>query len=119
MANFPARPFFAWGVHAYTALGAVAAFAMAVAVFQGHYQAAFLLMVAATAIDEARRIFGRITSYTIYRVALTMTIMFLPFDLRTPMKAYGSSNTARPVTSPFFRCRTSILIVAIDASVSE
>jgi hypothetical protein len=29
------------------------------------------------AIDEARRIFGRITSYTIYRVALTMDIMFL------------------------------------------
>jgi H+-transporting ATPase len=30
-----------------------------------------------SAIDEARRIFGRITSYTIYRVALTMDIMFL------------------------------------------
>ena len=29
------------------------------------------------AIDEARRIFGRITSYTIYRVALTIDIMFL------------------------------------------
>lgn len=29
------------------------------------------------AVDEARRIFGRITSYTIYRVALTLTIMFL------------------------------------------
>jgi H+-transporting ATPase len=29
------------------------------------------------AIDEARRIFGRITSYTLYRVALTMDIMFL------------------------------------------
>jgi magnesium-transporting ATPase (P-type) len=29
------------------------------------------------AIDEARRIFGRITSYTVYRVALTMDIMFL------------------------------------------
>jgi phosphatidylcholine synthase len=46
-----ARPLFAWGVHAYTALGAVAAFAMTAAIFQGRYQAAFLLMVAATAID--------------------------------------------------------------------
>jgi H+-transporting ATPase len=35
------------------------------------------LSVIDSAIDEARRIFGRITSYTIYRVALTMTIMFL------------------------------------------
>jgi H+-transporting ATPase len=35
------------------------------------------LSVINNAIDEARRIFGRITSYTIYRVALTMNIMFL------------------------------------------
>ncbi|WP_174801590.1 plasma-membrane proton-efflux P-type ATPase [Martelella limonii] len=35
------------------------------------------LSVIENAIDEARRIFGRITSYTVYRVALTMTIMFL------------------------------------------
>ena len=35
------------------------------------------LSVINNAIDEARRIFGRITSYTIYRVALTMTIMLL------------------------------------------
>jgi len=35
------------------------------------------LSVISTAIDEARRIFGRITTYTIYRVALTMDIMFL------------------------------------------
>jgi H+-transporting ATPase len=35
------------------------------------------LSVINTAIDEARRIFGRINSYTIYRVALTMDIMFL------------------------------------------
>jgi H+-transporting ATPase len=35
------------------------------------------LSVINSAIDEARRIFGRITSYTIYRVALTMTIMML------------------------------------------
>lgn len=35
------------------------------------------LSVINSAIDEARCIFGRITSYTIYRVALTMDIMFL------------------------------------------
>lgn len=35
------------------------------------------LSVINNAIDEARRIFGRITSYTIYRVALTMDIMVL------------------------------------------
>jgi H+-transporting ATPase len=35
------------------------------------------LSVINTAIVEARRIFGRITTYTIYRVALTMDIMFL------------------------------------------
>ncbi|MEE4376311.1 MAG: plasma-membrane proton-efflux P-type ATPase [Candidatus Competibacteraceae bacterium] len=35
------------------------------------------LSVINTAIDEARQIFGRINSYTIYRVALTMDIMFL------------------------------------------
>ncbi|MGI6721990.1 MAG: HAD-IC family P-type ATPase [Anaerovoracaceae bacterium] len=35
------------------------------------------LSVIKTAIDEARKIFARITSYTIYRVALTITIMFI------------------------------------------
>ena len=35
------------------------------------------LSVINSAINEARRIFARITSYTVYRVALTMTIMFL------------------------------------------
>ncbi|SJZ38661.1 H+-transporting ATPase [Enhydrobacter aerosaccus] len=35
------------------------------------------LSVINSAIDEARRIFARITSYTIYRVTLTMDIMFL------------------------------------------
>lgn len=35
------------------------------------------LSVINNAIDEARRIFGRITSYTIYRVALTIDIMFV------------------------------------------
>jgi H+-transporting ATPase len=35
------------------------------------------LSVINNAIDEARQIFGRITSYAIYRIALTMDIMFL------------------------------------------
>jgi H+-transporting ATPase len=35
------------------------------------------LSVINNAIDEARRIFGRITSYTVYRIALTMDIMFV------------------------------------------
>ncbi len=35
------------------------------------------LSVINNAIDEARRIFGRITSYTLYRIALTIDIMFL------------------------------------------
>ena len=35
------------------------------------------LTVIANAIDEARRIFARITSYTLYRIALTINIMVL------------------------------------------
>jgi phosphatidylcholine synthase len=45
------RRLFAWTVHGYTALGAVAAFAMTIAVFHGRYRLAFILMVVATAID--------------------------------------------------------------------
>jgi phosphatidylcholine synthase len=59
MAKIAARPFLAWAAHAYTALGAVAAFAMTSAVFQGRYQAAFLLMVAATAIDATDGVLAR------------------------------------------------------------
>jgi phosphatidylcholine synthase len=59
MAKITARPFLAWAAHAYTALGAVAAFAMTSAVFQGRYQAAFLLMVAATAIDATDGVLAR------------------------------------------------------------
>jgi phosphatidylcholine synthase len=59
MAKTRARQLFAWGVHAYTALGAVAAFAMTAAVFQGRYQGAFLLMVAATVIDGTDGLFAR------------------------------------------------------------
>jgi phosphatidylcholine synthase len=41
----------AWSVHFYTALGVVLAFAATIAVFDGRYRAAFLVMVAATVID--------------------------------------------------------------------
>lgn len=53
------RRLFAWTVHAYTALGAVAAFAMTIAVFNGRYRTAFLLMVAATAIDATDGVLAR------------------------------------------------------------
>jgi len=45
------KRFFAWSVHFYTALGLVAAGAMAVAIIDGSYRLAFLLMVFATIID--------------------------------------------------------------------
>ena len=59
MAKTSAQPFLAWAVHAYTALGAVAAFAITGAIFAGRYQAAFLLMVAATIIDGTDGLFAR------------------------------------------------------------
>ena len=59
MAKSSARPFFAWAVHGYTALGAVAAFAMTAAVFREHYRAAFLLMLAATIIDGTDGVLAR------------------------------------------------------------
>ncbi len=59
IAKISARPFFAWAVHGYTALGAVAAFAMTAAVFREQYRAAFLLMVAATVIDGTDGVLAR------------------------------------------------------------
>jgi phosphatidylcholine synthase len=41
----------AWAVHGYTALGALAAFAAVLAVFDGAYRTAFLWLVAATVVD--------------------------------------------------------------------
>jgi phosphatidylcholine synthase len=55
-----ARFWLAWSVHAYTALGAVAAFAGALAVIAGDYRAAFLWMVAATLIDATDGVFARL-----------------------------------------------------------
>ena len=54
------RRAFAWAVHAYTATGAVAAFAGTLAVFDGRYRAAFLLMVLATAIDASDGVLARV-----------------------------------------------------------
>ena len=51
---------FAWSVHAYTASGAIAAFAMVVAVIDGRYQLAFLLMVAATVVDGTDGMLARL-----------------------------------------------------------
>ena len=59
MAKSSARQFFARAVHGYTALGAVAAFAMTAAVFQERYRAAFLLMLAATVIDGTDGVLAR------------------------------------------------------------
>lgn len=49
----------AWSVHAYTALGAVAAFAATLAVFDGNYKAAFLLLLAAVVIDASDGVLAR------------------------------------------------------------
>ena len=54
------RRLFAWTVHAYTATGAVAAFTMTIAVFNGNYRMAFLLMVLATAIDATDGVLARL-----------------------------------------------------------
>jgi phosphatidylcholine synthase len=53
------RPFLAWTVHAYTASGAVAGFAATIAVFEARYKTAFLLMVAATAVDATDGVLAR------------------------------------------------------------
>jgi phosphatidylcholine synthase len=50
----------AWSVHAYTATGAVAAFAATLAVFDERYRAAFFLLVAATVIDGTDGVLARL-----------------------------------------------------------
>src|SRR5258705_379745 len=49
----------AWLVHAYTALGALAAFFGTAAVFDGRYRESFLYMIAATTIDATDGLFAR------------------------------------------------------------
>jgi phosphatidylcholine synthase len=55
-----AHRFGAWAVHAYTATGAVAAFMATLAVFDGRYRAAFLLLVAATIVDGTDGVLARL-----------------------------------------------------------
>lgn len=54
------RRLFAWTVHAYTATGAIAAFAGTLAVFGGRYREAFLWMVAATFVDGTDGVLARL-----------------------------------------------------------
>jgi phosphatidylcholine synthase len=51
---------FAWVVHGYTASGAILAFAMTIAVINGRYRLAFLLMVVATVIDCTDGVLARL-----------------------------------------------------------
>jgi len=51
---------FAWAVHFYTATGAVAAFAAALAIIEGSYRAAFLWLAAATVVDATDGWFARL-----------------------------------------------------------
>jgi phosphatidylcholine synthase len=55
-----AHRYAAWAVHAYTATGAVAAFAATLAVFDERYRAAFLLLVAATFVDGTDGVLARL-----------------------------------------------------------
>jgi phosphatidylcholine synthase len=50
----------AWTVHAYTALGAVAAFAAVLAIVAGAYRTAFLWLVAATVVDATDGMLARL-----------------------------------------------------------
>ncbi|HVL67690.1 MAG TPA: hypothetical protein VM364_10540 [Vicinamibacterales bacterium] len=92
-----ARPF-AWGVHAYTASGAVLAFLAALAAIDGLYRDAFLYLIAATAVDATDGMFARaagipaatptfdgarlddIVDYLTF-VFVPMLILYLPGDL--------------------------------------
>jgi phosphatidylcholine synthase len=51
---------FAWSVHGYTATGAIFAFAGVLAVFQGRFRDAFLMMVAATVVDATDGVLARL-----------------------------------------------------------
>jgi phosphatidylcholine synthase len=55
-----ARRMLAWAVHAYTASGALAGFAMTLAVLHRNFRGAFLLMVLATVIDASDGVLARL-----------------------------------------------------------
>jgi phosphatidylcholine synthase len=54
-----AQLWLAWSVHAYTASGAIAAFAGVLAVIAGDYRTAFLWMIAATFVDSTDGVLAR------------------------------------------------------------
>ena len=54
------RRLIAWTVHAYTAAGALAAFAAALSIFDGRYRDAFLWMVVATLVDATDGVLARV-----------------------------------------------------------
>jgi phosphatidylcholine synthase len=59
-ASPPSARLFGWLVHAYTASGALLAFAGALAVFNNRYRDAFLFMVAATFVDASDGVLARL-----------------------------------------------------------
>jgi phosphatidylcholine synthase len=59
-ANLRMSRVFAWAVHAYTASGAVMAFAGALAVIDGRFRDAFLWMIAATIVDGTDGVLARL-----------------------------------------------------------
>ena len=54
------HPAFAWAVHAYTASGALAAFAAVIAIVDDRYRTAFALLVLATLIDATDGVLARL-----------------------------------------------------------
>jgi phosphatidylcholine synthase len=56
----PTAQLFGWLVHAYTASGALLAFAGTLAVFKGRYREAFLFMIAATFVDASDGVLARL-----------------------------------------------------------
>ena len=82
---------FAWGVHAFTASGAVMAFAGTLAVFNGRFREAFFWMIAATAVDGTDGVLSRIAQVKVHTPAFDgarlddivdyLTFVFLPMLL--------------------------------------
>jgi phosphatidylcholine synthase len=78
----------AWAVHAYTALGAVCAFAGVVAAVNGDYRASFLWMIAASVIDGTDGVLARAARVSAHTPAFDgarlddivdyLTFVFLP-----------------------------------------
>ena len=58
-AGSPRQRACAWAVHAYTATGAIAAFAAVLATIDGRYRTAFLWLVAATVVDATDGVLAR------------------------------------------------------------